>query len=86
MSFRFRYLLLFYVSVLTFLLTAAIVGLYTVRFQEQAIADLTEYGKTITTNTSFTLANDLFMENYAPLQEFVEAFSSQAQCQGNRDQ
>ncbi len=79
MSFRFRYLLLFYISVLTFLLTAAIIGLYTVRFQEHAIKDLTEYGQTITVNTSYSLADDLFEENYAPLQEFVQEFSSRLQ-------
>ncbi|MFC1513159.1 hypothetical protein ACFL5J_01800, partial [Thermodesulfobacteriota bacterium] len=75
MSFRFRHLLLLYVSVLTFLLTAAIVSLYSVRFEEQAINALTEYGQTITVNTSFSLADDLFAENFAPLQEFVQEFS-----------
>ncbi|HIJ78559.1 MAG: PAS domain S-box protein [Desulfobulbaceae bacterium] len=75
-SFRLRYHLLLYVSVLTFLLTATIISLYTARFKEHAITGLTEYGKAITVNTSFSLADHLFAEHYAPLQEFVHEFSS----------
>lgn len=76
MSFRLRYHLVLYVSILTFLLTAAIVSLYTNRLKEHALKGLTQYARTITVNTSFSLADHLFAENYAPLQEFVQEFSS----------
>ncbi len=77
MSFRLRHHLFLYASVLTLLLTTAIIALYTLRFKEHAINSLTDYGKTITISTSFSLADHLFAEEYAPLQEFVQEFSSQ---------
>lgn len=78
MSFRLRSHLLAYVSLVTFLLTATIVSLYTNRFQEHAVRQLMDTGKIITANASFALADHLFAEHYAPLQEFVRKFSRQA--------
>ncbi|PLX50618.1 MAG: hypothetical protein C0613_03615 [Desulfobulbaceae bacterium] len=78
MSFRLRSHLLAYVSLVTFLLTAAIVSLSANRFQEHAVRQLIDTGKIITANASFALADHLFAEHYAPLQEFVRKFSKQA--------
>lgn len=77
-SFRFRTHLIIYCTVVTLLLTAALIALYSGLFRDHAIKSLADYGKTITLNTSFTVADDLITENYAPLQEYVREFSSRA--------
>jgi len=76
LSFRIRTHLIFYLSVITFLLTAAIVTLYTVRFKEYAINSLSEYGKTITQDISFAVADHIITENFGALQDFVKEFSA----------
>ena len=78
-SFRFRTHLIAYCTVITLLLTAALLVLYSGLFRDHAIKSLTDYGKTITLTTSFSVANDLITENYAPLQEYVREFSSRAE-------
>jgi PAS domain S-box-containing protein len=77
-SFRFRTHLIVYCTVVTLLLTAALISLYSGLFRDHAIKSLTDYGKTITLNTSFAVADHLITENYAPLQEYVREFSSRA--------
>ena len=77
-SFRFRTHLIVYCTAVTLLLTAAVIALYSNLFREHAIDSLTAYGKAITLNTSFSVADDLITENYAPLQEYVREFSSRA--------
>ena len=77
-SFRFRTHLIIYCTVVTLLLTAAVIALYSNLFRNHAIDSLTDYGKAITLNTSFSVADDLITENYAPLQEYVREFSSRA--------
>ncbi|MGV1098976.1 PAS domain-containing hybrid sensor histidine kinase/response regulator [Thiovibrio sp. JS02] len=79
LSFRLRSHLLFSFTVVTFLLTAAIITLYSNRFKEHAVRTLTEYGTTITLNTAFSVADDLITENYAPMQEFILEISSRAE-------
>ncbi len=75
-SFRFRTHLIAYCTVITLLLTAALIALYSGLFRDHAIKSLTDYGKTITLNTSFAVADHLITENYAPLEEYVREFSS----------
>ncbi|MEW6288375.1 MAG: PAS domain S-box protein [Thermodesulfobacteriota bacterium] len=75
-SFRIRTHLIFYLSAITFLLTAAIVTLYTVRFKEYALNSLSEYGKKITQDISFAVADHIITENFAALQDFVREFSA----------
>lgn len=75
-SFRLRTHLIFYFSAVTFLLTAALISIYTARYKEYAVASLSEYGKAITQNTAFSAADYIIAEDYAPLQEFVQEFSS----------
>jgi PAS domain S-box-containing protein len=70
-SFRLRTHLIAYCTLIPLLLTAAIIALYTSRFKDYAIDNLTAYGKIITKNTAFSVADDLITENYAPLQEFL---------------
>ncbi|MEW6500083.1 MAG: PAS domain-containing hybrid sensor histidine kinase/response regulator [Thermodesulfobacteriota bacterium] len=77
-SFRLRTHLILYCTVVTLLLTAALIVLYSRLFQQHSIDSLTTYGKTIAMNTSFSVADDLITEDYAPLQEFVRECSSRA--------
>jgi len=77
-SFRFRTHLIAYCTVITLLLTTALITLYSGLFRNHAIKSLTEYGKIITLNTSFSVADYLITENYAPLQEYVQQFSSRS--------
>lgn len=77
-TFSFRTHLIAYCTIITLLLTAALIMLYSGLFRDHAINSLTEYGKTITINTSFSVADHLITENYAPLQEYVRQFSSQS--------
>ncbi|MDD2270647.1 MAG: PAS domain S-box protein [Desulfuromonadaceae bacterium] len=77
-SFRFRTHLIVYCTVVTLLLTAAFIVLYSGLFRNHAIQGLSDYGKTITLNTSFAVADHLITENYAPLQEYIREFSSRA--------
>lgn len=76
---RFRTHLILYCTAITLLLTAAVIALYTTLFQRHAIDSLATYGKAITMNTAFSVADDLITESYAPLQEFVREFSSRAE-------
>ncbi|MBU4328455.1 MAG: PAS domain S-box protein [Proteobacteria bacterium] len=71
-SFRLRTYLIVYCTIIPLLLTAVIISLYSSRFKDYAIDNLTAYGKVITKNTAFTVADDLITENYAPLQEFLQ--------------
>ncbi len=77
-SFRLRTHLIVYCTAVTLLLTAALIVLYSHLFRDHAIDSLTAYGKAITLNTSFSVADDLITENYAPLQEYVRELSSRA--------
>lgn len=77
-SFRLRTHLIAYCTAVTLLLTAALIILYSGLFRNHAIKGLTDYGTTITLNTSFAVADHLITENYAPLQEYVQEFSSRA--------
>ncbi len=71
-SFRLRTHLIAYCTLITLLLTMAIVTLYTSRFKDYAIDSLTAHGKAITLHTSFSVADDLITENYASLQGFIQ--------------
>ncbi|MBV5338240.1 MAG: PAS domain S-box protein [Deltaproteobacteria bacterium] len=75
-SFRFRTHLIIYCTVITLLLTAALITLYSGLFRDHAIKSLADYGKAITLSTSFAVADHLITENFAPLQEYVREFSS----------
>lgn len=75
-SFRFRTHLIAYCTIITLLLSTALITLYSGLFRDHAIKSLTDYGKLITLNTSFSVADYLITENYAPLQEYVQQFSS----------
>ncbi len=71
-SFRLRTHLIVYCTLITLLLTAAIVTLYTSRFKNYAIDSLTARGKVITIHTAFSVADNLITESYAPLQKFIQ--------------
>jgi len=78
-SFRLRTHLLFYFTIVTFLLSAAITTIYAKRFKEHAFANLFDYGKAITSNTAFSAADYLITENYATLQEFAQQFVARSE-------
>ncbi len=68
-----------YFLVVTLLLTASIVFIYTSRFKDLATSNLAQYGKTITLNASFSVADFLIAENYAPMQEFIADLSDRTE-------
>lgn len=78
-SFRLRTHLIAYSTLISLLLTSAIIALYTSRFKDYAIENLTAYGKVVTKNAAFLVADDLITENYAPLQEFVQKLVSSSE-------
>ncbi len=69
---RLRTLIIVFSALIPLLLTVALITLYTYRFKEYAINNLIIHGKAITANIVFSVADDLFTENYAPLQDFVQ--------------
>ncbi len=71
-TFRLRTLIIVFSALIPLLLTVALITLYTHRFKEYAINNLIVHGKAITANIVFSVADDLFTENYAPLQDFVQ--------------
>ncbi len=71
-SLRLRTHIIAYCTLITLLLTAAIVALYTSRFKDYAIDSLTARGKDITMHTSLAVADNLITESYAPLQKFIQ--------------
>lgn len=75
-SFRIRTHLIFYLSVVTFLLTASIISLYTLQFKEHGLKSLSEYGLTITKDLSLAIADHIITENYGPMQDLVQDFSA----------
>lgn len=78
-SFRLRTHLLFWFTLITLLLTAAITTLYSLRFKEHALEDLAANGRNITMNTAFSVADALISENYAQMQEFIMEVSSRSE-------
>jgi hypothetical protein len=66
-SFRFRTHLIIYCTVITLLLTAALITQYSGLFRDHAIKSLADYGKAIPLNTSFAVADHLITENFASL-------------------
>ena len=74
--------LILYLTVVTFLLSLAIITINTVRFKEHAVNNLGQHGKTIAFNIAISVADYLIAENYAPLQDFVQEFSSRANITG----
>jgi PAS domain S-box-containing protein len=75
-SLRIRTHLILSLSVVTFLLTAAIISLYTFRFREYAMSNLTEYGRTLAQNISLSVADHIITENFGPLQDIVQEFAA----------
>lgn len=65
-SFRLHTYIIVYCTLVTLLLTAAIIAFYTSRFKDYAIDHLVAQGKANTMNISFSVADDLITENYAP--------------------
>ncbi|MHB8791465.1 MAG: hybrid sensor histidine kinase/response regulator [Desulfobulbaceae bacterium] len=74
-SLRIRTHLILYLSVVTFLLSAAIISLYTLQFREHAMASLSQYGLTLARDISFSVADHIITENYGPMQGVVQEFS-----------
>ncbi|MFH7319028.1 response regulator [Desulfurivibrio sp. D14AmB] len=77
-SFTLRTLLLIYCTVVTLLLTTALLFLHSRLFEQYAVDRLTAHGKAITLNTAFFVADDLITENYAALQDFALSFAARA--------
>ena len=75
-SFRIRTHLILYLSVVTFLLTAAITSLYTLQYREHAMSSLSQYGKTLAKDISLSVADQIITEDYGPLQDIVQEFSA----------
>lgn len=75
-SLRIRTHLILYLSVVTFLLTAAIISLYTLWFRDHAMVTLTQYGQSIAQDISFSVADHIITENYGALQDIVHEFSA----------
>ena len=65
-------------ALIPLVLTVAIITLYSSRFKEYAIDNLTANGLADTRNIAFSVADDLITENYAPLQEYLRAFISRS--------
>ncbi|MCL7486901.1 MAG: PAS domain S-box protein [Desulfobulbaceae bacterium] len=74
-SFRIRTHLIVYLSVVTLLLTTAIIFLYTARFRDYAMTNLSRYGLTIAQDISVVAAEHIVAENYGSLQEIVQEFA-----------
>ena len=77
-SLKFRTWFISCLSLITLALSLIFVYIFTDRFIEYSMSALEEYGESITANLSFISADFLIMEDYAPLQEFVENFSTRS--------
>ena len=73
-SFSLRTYLIAACAFIPLLLTVAIITVYSSRFKDYAIDNLTAHGLADTQNIAFSVADDLITENYAPLQEYVRDF------------
>lgn len=81
-SFRIRSLLILYSTLVSLLLTVALILFYTSRFQDFSLSQLAVHGKDMTRNMAFSVADDLIVENYASLEEMVQEFASRDEIDG----
>jgi methyl-accepting chemotaxis protein len=77
-SFSLRTYLIAACAFIPLLLTVAIITVYSSRFKDYAIDNLTAHGLADTRNIAFSVADDLITENYAPLQEYIRDFIASA--------
>jgi PAS domain S-box-containing protein len=80
-AFRLRTHLIACCTLIPLLLTAAIIAFYSSRFKSFAIDHLVSHGQANTVNIAFSVADDLITENYAPLQQFVQDFTSMGEVE-----
>ena len=73
-SYSLRTYLIAACALIPLVLTVAIITLYSSRFKEYAIENLTAHGLADTQHIAFSVADDLITENYAPLQEYLQGF------------
>ncbi len=81
-SFRVRTLLILFSTLVSLLLTVAIIVFYTNRFQTFSFDHIALHGKDLAKNIAFTVADDLITENYASLQELVEEYAARGEIIG----
>jgi len=81
-SFRVRTLFILFSTLVSLLLTVAIIAFYTSRFQDFSFAQIALHGKDMAKNIAFTVADDLITENYASLQELVEEYAARGEIIG----
>ncbi|MBV5306213.1 MAG: PAS domain S-box protein [Desulfobulbaceae bacterium] len=81
-SLRVRTLLIFFSTLVSLLLTVAIIAFYTNRFQTFSFGQIALHGKDLAKNIAFTVADDLITENYAALQELVQEYASRGEVIG----
>ena len=77
-----RSLLIIYCTVVTLLLTAALLLFHSRIFEQYAIERLTAHGKAVAANTAFLVAGEMVSHNYAFLQQFSEEFSARPEISG----
>jgi PAS domain S-box-containing protein len=81
-SFRVRTLFILFSTLVSLLLTVAIIAFYTSRFQNFSFAQIALHGKDMAKNIAFTVADDLITEDYASLQELVEEYATRGEIIG----
>jgi PAS domain S-box-containing protein len=81
-SFRIRTLLILFSTVVSLLLTVAIIAFYTSRFQKFSFSQLTLHGQDMAKNIAYAAADDLITEDYASLQELVLEYASRDDVTG----
>ena len=81
-SLRVRTLLILFSTLVSLLLTVAIIAFYTNRFQNFSFAQIALHGKDLAKNIAFTVADDLITENYAALEELVQEYASRGEVIG----
>ncbi|MFH1214950.1 MAG: PAS domain S-box protein [Pseudomonadota bacterium] len=74
-SLRIRTYLIFSISAVALLLTAAMTTLYSRQFEEHTLKSLSQYGLTVSRNVSFAAIDHIITENFASLQELTTDFS-----------
>ncbi|OKY75358.1 MAG: hypothetical protein BM485_08815 [Desulfobulbaceae bacterium DB1] len=75
-SFRIRTYLIFSISAVALLLTAAMTLLYTRQYKDHTVKSLSEYGLTISRNITVSAVDHIITENFAPLLELTQELAT----------
>lgn len=79
---RIRILLLGFSTLVSLLLTIAIIAFYSSRFQEFTLSHLVDHGRDTAANVAFAVADELIVEDYASLNEQVREYASRGEVMG----